>query len=261
MCEVIAIASQKGGVAKTTTTEHLGIGLASEGQNVLLIDTDPQGSLTNALGYNPDELEITLATIFEKIINDEPIKQGFGILHNLEGVDLVPANLNMSGIEMSLMGIMSREYILREYIEIIRNNYDYILIDCMPSLGLLPINAFSCADSVLIPVEPAHLSVAGLQQLIRSIGRIRKRLNPNISIKGILFTKVENGTTNDKILSSLVKETYGNNIKIYNTTIPKNVKLKETSSQGISVYQYAPKSKGAIAFMTFTKEVLDENRI
>ena len=173
MCKVISVVNQKGGVGKTTTTVNVGIGLAREGKKVLLIDADPQGSLTASLGYEePDDLRITLATIMMDVINEEEISLEDGILHHQENVDLLPANIELSALEVTMGNVMSREMIMKEYIDAIRSRYDYILIDCMPSLGMMTINALVSSDSVLIPVQAAYLPVKGLQQLIKTIGRV-----------------------------------------------------------------------------------------
>ena len=194
-CRVIAVANQKGGVGKTVTCVNLGIGLAREGKKVLLIDADPQGSLTISLGYSePDQMEYTLATAMMKIINDEQVDSKQGILHHEEGVDILPGNIELSGLEISLIGVISRETILREFISYARKDYDYIIIDCMPSLGMLTVNALASADSVLIPVQAAYLPVKGLQQLIKTIGRVKRQLNPQLKIEGILLTMVDNRT-------------------------------------------------------------------
>ena len=192
MCKVISVVNQKGGVGKTTTTVNVGIGLAREGKKVLLIDADPQGSLTASLGYEePDDLRITLATIMMDVINEEEINLEDGILHHQENVDLLLANIELSALEVTMGNVMSREMIMKEYIDAIRSRYDYILIDCMPSLGMMTINALVSSDSVLIPVQAAYLPVKGLQQLIKTILTVKKRLNRKLAIEGILLTMVD----------------------------------------------------------------------
>ena len=212
-CRVIAIANQKGGVGKTTTTSNLGIGLVKQGKKVLLIDADAQGSLTASLGYQePDAIEETLASIMADIINDKEIDITRGILHHEEGVDILPANIELSGLEVSLVNVMSRELVMRQYIEMVKEEYDYILIDCMPSLGMITINAFACADSILIPVQAAYLPVKGLQQLIQSIGKVKRQINPKLAIEGILITMVDNRTNYAKDVMALLKEAYGTKV-------------------------------------------------
>ena len=192
MCKVISVANQKGGVAKSTTTLNLGVGLVKQGKRVLLIDADPQGSLTASLGYvEPDDIGTTLATIMMGVINDEEIGEEEGILHHKEQIDLLPANIELSALEVTMSNVMSRELIMKEYIDTMRSRYDYILIDCMPSLGMMTINALVASDTVLIPVQAAYLPVKGLQQLIRTISMVKKRLNRKLTIQGILLTMVD----------------------------------------------------------------------
>lgn len=257
MCRVIAIANQKGGVGKTTTTSNLGIGLAKQGKRVLLIDADAQGSLTASLGYTePDRLEVTLATVMGNLINDETVAPTDGILHHEEGIDLMPGNIELSGLEVSLVNVMSRERIMREYIGIVADYYDYILIDCMPSLGMITINAFSCADSILIPVQAAYLPVKGLQQLIKTIGKVKRQINPKLEIEGILLTMVDSRTNYAKDISAMLQEAYGSKIRIFANNIPISVRAAEISAEGISIYEHDPKGKVASAYLSLTEEVL-----
>lgn len=257
MCRVIAIANQKGGVGKTTTCVSLGIGLAREGKKVLLVEADAQGSMTVSLGiFEPDELDVTLVNVLEKIINDENLEPEEGILHHNEGIDFIPANLELSGLETALVNVMSREFILRQYLSEIKGEYDYILIDCMPSLGMITINALVAADFVLIPVEAAYLPVKGLQQLIKTIGRVHRKLNPSLSIMGILLTKVDRRTNFAKDISVQIREVYGNNIHIFKNCIPLSVKAAETTAEGKSIFLHAPKGIVAEGYRFLTEEVM-----
>lgn len=258
MCKVISVSMQKGGVGKTVTCVNLGIGLAREGKKVLLIDADPQGSLTISVGcQEPDKLEYSLATVMMKIVNDEPFDVTEGIIHHEEGVDILPGNIELSGLEVSLIGVLSRETILREYIEKAKEHYDYIIIDCMPSLGMLTINALACADSVLIPVQAAYLPVKGLQQLIKTISKVKRQLNPKLQIEGILLTMVDNRTNFAKDISLLVYETYSSSVNVFAVEIPLSVRAAETSAEGSSIYVYDPNGKAAFAYTALIKEVIN----
>ena len=258
MCKVITVSNQKGGTAKTTSCVNLGIGLASAGKKVLLIDTDPQGSLSISLGYpEPDEMENTLATLMMNIVNDEEFCLEDVLIHHEEGVDILPSNIELSAIEVSLVNVMSRELILRQLVERVRDAYDFIIIDCMPSLGMMTINALACADAVLIPVQAAYLPVKGLQQLIKTIGRVKRQLNPKLKIEGILLTMVDNRTNYAKDICSMVYEAYSSSIKVFKTEIPMSVRAAEISAEGSSIYKYDPKGKAAYAYGELTKEVLN----
>lgn len=258
MCKVITVSNQKGGTAKTTSCVNLGIGLASAGKKVLLIDTDPQGSLSISLGYpEPDEMENTLATLMMNIVNDEEFCLEDVLIHHEEGVDILPSNIELSAIEVSLVNVMSRELILRQLVERVRDAYDYIIIDCMPSLGMMTINALACADAVLIPVQAAYLPVKGLQQLIKTISRVKRQLNPKLKIEGILLTMVDNRTNYAKDICSMVYEAYSSSIKVFKTEIPMSVRAAEISAEGSSIYKYDPKGKAAYAYGELTKEVLN----
>ena len=187
-CKVIALTNQKGGVGKTTTAVNLGVGLAKQGKKVLLIDADAQANLTMALGYNrPDDIPVTLSTIMQNIIDDKSFDASGGILHHSEDVDLLPSNIELSGFEVRLINAMSRESVLKTYVNEVRKNYDYVLIDCMPSLGMITINALAAADSVIIPTQPHYLSAKGLELLLRSVSMVKRQINPKLRIDGILM--------------------------------------------------------------------------
>ena len=258
MCKVIAVANQKGGVGKTTTALNLGVGLADKGNRVLLIDGDAQGSLTISLGYKePDRIEVTLATLLSEIMEETEPSISEAIIHHAEGVDLIPANIELSALEINLVNAMSREVMLRSLVDTIKADYDYIVIDCMPSLGMMTINALACADSVLIPCSVGYLPLKGLQQLIKTIGRVKRQLNPKLEIEGILITMVDNRTNYAKDIAAQIYEVYSSSINVFETEIPLSVRAAEISASGSSLYQYDPKGKAAFAYTSFIKEVMN----
>ncbi len=257
-CKVIALTNQKGGVGKTTTAVNLGVCLSKQGKKVLLVDADAQANLTMSLGYpRPDDLPISLATIMQDIIDDKPFDVQKGILHHSEGVDLLSSNIELSGLEVRLINAISRERVLTTCINEVKKNYDYVLIDCMPSLGMLTINALAAADSVVIPTQPHYLSAKGLELLLRSVSKVRRQINPHLRIDGILMTMVMPRTNISKEVTALVRSAYGQNIKVFDAQIPHSIRAVEATAEGKSIFAYDKGGKVAAAYEQFGKEVAD----
>jgi chromosome partitioning protein len=226
-------------------------------KKVLLVDADPQGDLTTALGWPDNEsLPVTLSTVMDNIVNDREFDFCDGILHHDEGVDLLPSSIELSGMEMTLVNAMSREFTLREYLNRVKHKYDYAIIDCMPSLGMITINALAAADSVIVPVQAQYLPAKGMTQLMRTIGKVRKQINPALKIDGVLLTLADMRTNLARATASTIRQQYGSVLKIYDTQIPVAVKAAEISAAGKSIYSYDKGSKVAQAYADFTKEVV-----
>ena len=257
-CKTIAVCNQKGGVGKTTTTVNLGVGLAMQGKKVLLIDADPQGDLTTCLGWrDTDSLSVTLTEKLQAIISEQEQNPFDGILQHKEKVDLVPSNLSLSSLEMTLVTAMSRESVLKNYLSLVKDKYDYVLIDCMPSLGMLTINALAAADSVVIPTQPHYLSAKGLELLLRSVSKVKRQINPHLRIDGILMTMVMPRTNISKEITATMKSAYGQRIKVFDTQIPHSIRAVEATAEGKSIFAYDKGGKVATAYEQCGKEVAE----
>lgn len=256
---VIACVNQKGGTGKTCTAENLGIGMVQEGKKVLLVDMDPQASLTISLGYpRPDDLPVTVSDQMAKVMQDMPVPLREGILTHEEGVDLMPASIALSGLEVSLVNAMSRESVLKQYLEPLKKEYDFIILDCMPSLGMLTVNALAAADQLVVPVQAQYLSAKGLEQLLQTVNKVKRQINPKLRVEGILLTMVDSRTNNAKEIASLIREAYGSKLKVFDVEIPRSVRAAEISAEGKSIFAHDSGGKVADAYRTLTKEVIHD---
>ena len=251
MGRIIAIANQKGGVGKTTTAINLSSCLAETGKKVLAIDLHPQGNMTSGLGVDKSELE---NTVYELMLDECSIKESMTetVMENLE---LIPSNVNLAGAEIELLGINEKEYILKNAVDYIRDDYDYIIIDCPPSLNMLTINAMTTADSILVPIQCEYYALEGLSQLIHTINLVQERLNPNLKIEGVVFTMYDVRTNLSNQVVDNVKENL--DAKIYETMIPRNIRLAEAPSYGLPINMYDSKSAGAESYRKLAKEIIE----
>ena len=255
--QIIAITNQKGGVGKTTTTMNLGVGMAQQGKRVLLIDADPQASLTISMGIrNPDDLPVSLATLMHSTMKPRSAPHNPGIIRSEEGIDLLPSNIELSGIEADLFNAMCREQILKKCLSEVSRRYDYILIDCMPSLGMMTINALVAADSVIIPCQANFLSVKGMDLLRETIYKVQRQINPNLRIDGVLLTMVDSRTNNAKDISEALRSSVGPQLRVFDTEIPHSVRAAECALEGVSIFSHDKNGKVAAAYKALTQEVI-----
>ena len=257
MGKTIVVAARKGGVGKTMTAVSLSVGLAREGNRTLVIDADSQHSLTVSLGVKePDKLPVTLASVMTNIINESPFDPTAGLIHHSEGVDLLPANNTLTGIELALAPLIGRETVLRQYIDMVKPMYDAIIIDTAPTLDLLTVNALAAAGSVIIPVAPKYLDAKGLELLLKAVAQVKRQINPTLSIEGILLTMVDRRANFTREIISLIENAYGGNIKIFSEHIPRSVRASESTALGVSIFNHDPNGKVAAAYRSLVREVL-----
>jgi chromosome partitioning protein len=260
-CRVYAVVNQKGGVGKSVTSTNLGIGLARKGQKVLIIDLDSQASQTVSLGWKqPDELPVTIATQLGKVIDNKPFAPADGILRHSEGVDLMPSSIELSGLEMRMVNAMSREFALRTYLAEVKPSYNAVVLDCPPTLGMMTVNALAAADRVIVPVQPEYLSVIGMTQLFDTVALVKKQINPNLKVEGVLITLANMRTNLAKNTLEIIKQAYGGGVKIFPHPIPYSTKVKEASASGKSIFAYDPRGAAAYAYEQLVKEVERDGR-
>jgi len=260
MGKVLAICNRKGGTGKSFTTASLGVGLARHGKKVILLDTDNQHSLTVSMGVTElDKLPITIKTIITDIIDEKDIDPTAGIISHAEGVDLLPANNSLTGIELALASVIGRETILKQYIEKIKPLYDWVLLDCSPTIDLLSMNALAAADSVIVPAAPKFLDAKGLELLLRSVAQIRKFINPQLSIAGILLTMVDRRANFTKDIIDMIEQAYGEYIHIFKNHIPHSIRAVEASATGKSIFTHDPNGKVAAAYDALTTDILEHH--
>ena len=260
MCRVIAVSNQKGGVGKTTTTFNLGVALANQGKKVLLIDVDPQSNLTTYMGWNDDEIKTSITDVFMNTLCGKEVDLKECIKKYNDNLDLLPSDIGLSELEMTLVGAMSREYTLKNAIKGIKDNYDYILIDTQPSLGMLPINALACSDKIIIPVQGEYLAAKGMGHLLKTVTRVQKQINPNLKIGGVLLTLVDKRTNLSKDVRDTLIDNYGQYVKIYGAEIPKAINTAKSTSTGKSIFEFDKNSPVANAYNNLAKEVLENER-
>lgn len=258
MGKVISIVNQKGGTSKSALAVNMGVGLVRSGQKVLIVDADPQADASASLGYrDTDDSDETLTELFGMVLNDEELPEDLYIRHQEEGVDIIVSNIDLAGMEVLLVNAMSREYVLKQIIDKVRDRYDTVIIDTMPSLGMLTINSLAAADEVIIPVEASYLPIKGLQKLLQTVGRIRKQINQNLQIGGIVFTMVDIRTCEARENMEILRENYGDSIRIFDSYIPASVRMKECCKEGKSIYEYALNSQVAKAYINLVNEIMD----